>query len=414
MFHAKSSKSTVVFIFIAVLVDVIGIGIIIPVIPELIMKLTGEGLSRAAMYGGWLGFAYAVMQFLSASVLGGMSDAIGRRPVILFSLCALGIDYIVMGLAPTLPWLFLGRALAGIAGASFIPAYAYLADVSPPEKRAQNFGLVGAAFGIGFIIGPAIGGLLGGFGTRVPFFAAAGLALANTTFGFFVLPESLPKERRRHFELKRANPIGSLLQIRKYPVVPGLAAAIFLWQVANQVFPSTWAFYTMFRFNWTETMVGASLAFIGAVMATSQGVLSRRIVPAIGERRTAIMGITCAVFAYLSYAFATRGWMMFALLLAWLLAGLVYPSMNSLMSRIVPPNAQGELQGAVASLFSIALVISPPLMTQLFGRFSAPNAPVRFPGAAFACAALLTTASGAMFLRATRSLAIVQEKVNVA
>jgi DHA1 family tetracycline resistance protein-like MFS transporter len=378
------------------------------------MKLTGEGLSRAAIYGGWLGFAYAVMQFLSASVLGGLSDSIGRRPVILFSLCALGIDYIVMGLAPTLPWLFLGRALAGIAGASFIPAYAYLADVSPPEKRAQNFGLVGAAFGIGFIIGPALGGLLGGFGTRVPFFAAAGLALANTTFGFFVLPESLPKDRRRPFELRRANPIGSLLQIRKYPVVPGLAAAIFLWQVAHQVFPSTWSFYTMYRFNWTATMVGASLAVIGAIMAISQGVLSRRVVPAIGERRTALVGLTCAMFAHLGFAFATRGWMMFALLSAWLLVGLVYPSMNAIMSRIVPPDAQGELQGAVASLFSIALIVSPPIMTQLFGRFSAPNAPIRFPGAAFACASLLVSASALMLVRATRSMGVEQPKVNAA
>lgn len=410
----KSSKSSVVFIFIAVLVDVIGIGIIIPVMPKLIAELTGEGINRAAIYGGWLGFAYAIMQFLSASVLGGLSDSIGRRPVILFSLCALGIDYIVMGLAPTLGWLFLGRSLAGIAGASFIPAYAYLADVSPPEKRAQNFGLVGAAFGIGFIIGPAIGGLLGGLGTRVPFFAAAGLALTNTLFGFFVLPESLPKDRRRPFHIKRANPIGALLQIRKYPVVPGLAAAIFLWQVAHQVFPSTWSFYTMFRFGWTETMVGASLAFIGAIMATSQGVLSRIVVPRFGERRTARIGLACAVLAHLGYAFASRSWMMFALLVAWLLAGLVYPSMNAIMSREVPSNAQGELQGAVASLFSIALIVSPPLMTQLFGRFSAPDARVHFPGAAFACAALLTCASAVMFARATRPNAVEQPKVSVA
>ncbi|HXV14202.1 MAG TPA: TCR/Tet family MFS transporter, partial [Candidatus Krumholzibacteria bacterium] len=389
---AQSSKSSVVFIFIAVLIDVIGFGIIIPVIPELIMELTGEGISRAAIYGGWLGFAYAVMQFLAASVLGNISDSVGRRPVILFSLAALGIDYIVMGLAPSLPWLFLGRALAGIAGASFIPAYAYLADVSPPEKRAQNFGLVGTAFGIGFIIGPAIGGLLGGFGTRTPFFVAAGLALANTAFGYFVLPESLPKERRRPFALKRANPVGALIQIRKYPVVAWLAGSVFLWQVAHQVFPSTWSFYTMYRFGWTETLVGASLACIGAIMAVSQGILSRIVVPSIGERRTALLGLACAICAHLGFAFATRSWMAFALLGAWLFAGLVYPSLNAIMSREVPPNAQGELQGAVATLFSIALVVSPPLMTQLFGRFSGPNAPIRFPGAAFACAALLTSA----------------------
>lgn len=402
MNHAVGKRSTVIFIFIAVLVDVIGFGIIIPVIPKLIMDLTGEGISRAAIYGGWLGFAFAIMQFLSASVLGNVSDSIGRRPVILYSLFSLGVDFLIMGFAPTLPWLFVGRALAGIAGASFIPAYAYLADVSPPEKRAQNFGLVGAAFGIGFIIGPAIGGLLGGLGTRTPFFVAAGLAMANTTFGYFVLPESLPKESRRPFAFRRANPVGALLQIRKYPALPGLAAAVFLWQVGSQVFPSTWSFYTMFKFKWTEVAVGASLAFVGAVMATSQGLLSRIVVPRIGERRTAKIGLVCATLAYSAYSLATRGWMMYALLLAWLLAGLVYPSMNAIMSKEVPANAQGELQGAVGSLFSIALLVGPPLMTQLFGRFSTPGAPVHFPGAAFACSALLTLASATLFVRATR------------
>jgi DHA1 family tetracycline resistance protein-like MFS transporter len=410
---ARSSKSSVVFIFVAVLIDVIGFGIIIPVLPDLIMELTGEGISRAAIYGGWLGFAYAVMQFFAASVLGNVSDSIGRRPVILFSLGALGVDYVVMGLAPSLPWLFLGRAFAGIAGASFIPAYAYLADVTPPEKRAQNFGLVGAAFGIGFIIGPAIGGLLGGLGTRTPFFAAAALALANTTFGYFVLPESLAKESRRPFTLKRANPLGALWQIQKYPVVLGLAAAIFLWQIAHQVFPSTWSYYTMLRFHWSEAMVGASLAFIGAIMAISQGVMSRTVLPVIGERRTAMIGLTCAVLAHLGYAFATRGWMMFALLVPWLFAGLVYPSMNAIMSREVPANAQGELQGAVATLFSLALIVSPPVMTQLFGHFSAANAPVHFPGAAFAFASLLTSVSAAVFVRATRTVVVRQAEVSV-
>ncbi len=411
---SPARKTTVLFIFIAVLVDVIGLGIIVPVVPGLIMELTGEGVSRAAMYGGWLWFTYAVMQFFCAPVLGNLSDRLGRRPVILFSLFSLGVDYLIMGFAPTLIWLFVGRSLAGIAGASFIPAYAYLADVSPPEKRAQNFGLVGAAFGLGFIIGPAVGGVLGEIGVRVPFFAAAGLALANVTFGYFVLPESLPKESRRPFNIRRANPLGTLINVRKYPLVAGLAAAVFFWQVGHQVLPSTWAYYTMFKFGWSEAAVGVSLAFVGFVTATSQGVLTRVVVPVLGERRTAIIGLTCAFCAYIFYAFATRGWMMYAGMMAWLLAGLVYPSMNAIMSQQVPANAQGELQGAVASLYSLAAVIGPPLMTQLFGRFSAEGAPIHFPGAAFLCAAFLMTVSGALLVRTLRQGAARAHKAVVA
>ncbi|HEU4364412.1 MAG TPA: TCR/Tet family MFS transporter, partial [Candidatus Krumholzibacteria bacterium] len=397
-----AAKTTVLFIFIAVLVDVIGLGIIVPVVPGLVMQLTGEGVSRAAVYGGWLYFTYAIMQFFCAPILGNLSDRVGRRPVILFSLLALGVDYLIMGFAPALIWLFVGRALAGIAGASFIPAYAYLADVSAPEKRAQNFGIVGAAFGLGFIIGPAVGGVLGEIGLRVPFFAAAGLALANVTFGYFVLPESLPKESRRAFDIRRANPLGALVQIRKYPVVPPLAAAVFFWQVGHQVLPSTWAYYTMYKFHWSEAAVGASLAFVGLIMATSQGLLTRVVVPSLGERRTALIGLVCAICAYVFYAFASRGWMMYAGMMAWLMAGLVYPSMNAIMSQQVPANAQGELQGAVAGLYSLAAVIGPPLMTQLFGHFSAETSSIHFPGAAFLCAAFLMVVSGALLVRAVR------------
>lgn len=400
-----AAKTTVLFIFIAVLVDVIGLGIIVPVVPGLVMELTGEGVSRAAVYGGWLYFTYAIMQFFCAPILGNLSDRVGRRPVILFSLFALGVDYLIMGFAPALIWLFVGRALAGLAGASFIPAYAYLADVSAPEKRAQNFGIVGAAFGLGFIIGPAVGGVLGEIGLRVPFFAAAGLALANVTFGYFVLPESLPKESRRAFDIRRANPLGALVHIRKYPVVPPLAAAVFFWQVGHQVLPSTWAYYTMYKFHWSEAAVGASLSFVGLIMATSQGLLTRVVVPSLGERRTAVIGLVCAIFAYVLYAFASRGWMMYAGMMAWLMAGLVYPSMNAIMSQQVPANAQGELQGAVAGLYSLAAVIGPPLMTQLFGRFSAETSSIHFPGAAFLCAAFLMVVSGVLLVRAVRRAA---------
>src|SRR6266478_3029596 len=280
--------NSVVFVFITVLVDAVGFGIILPVLPELIMKLTGEGLSQASIYGGWLWFAYAVMQFFCAPVLGNLSDRFGRRPVILFSLLTFGIDYLIMGFAPTLFWLFMGRSIAGMAGASFTPAYAYLADVSPPHRRAQNFGLIGAAFGAGFILGPAIGGLLGVMGTRAPFFAAAVLALINFLFGLFVLPESLPRDSRRSFNLRRANPLGTLLQIRKYPSVIGLLQVLFLWQLAHQVFPSTWAYYTMLKFNWSEWEVGISLAFVGTIMAFSTAGMTRLLVPRLGEQRAAL------------------------------------------------------------------------------------------------------------------------------
>ena len=399
MTQPPAGKTTVLFIFLAVLVDTISLGIILPVIPTLIMQLSGEGLSSAAVYGGWLWFVYATMQFFCAPVLGGLSDKVGRRPVILFSLFALGVDYLVMGFAPRLLWLFVGRAIAGIAGAAYVPAYAYLADVTPPERRAQNFGLVGAAFGAGFVLGPALGGLLGAIGPRVPFFASAGLALANVTFGYFVLPESLRPENRRPFQWRRANPFGTLMQLRRYPVVVGFAATLFLWQLGHQVLPSTWSFYTMLKFGWSETQVGASLAFVGVVMATSTGLLTRALVPRLTERRAALLGMLSGTTGYLGYAFATRGWMMYALLLSWLFAGLVYPSLNAIMSRQIPPDAQGELQGGLASLASVSAIVGPPLMTHLFGRFSAADAPVHFPGAAFACAALLTMAAVLLFLR---------------
>ncbi len=403
MSRTRAGRSAVLFIFIAVLVDVIGLGIIVPVIPRLIMDLTGEGVSRAAIYGGWLWFAYAVMQFFCAPILGNLSDRVGRRPVLLFSLAALGVDYTIMGLAPALSWLFVGRTLAGIAGASFIPAYAYLADVTPPEKRAQNFGLVGAAFGLGFILGPAAGGLLGQIGTRVPFFAAAALAGLNVLFGLFVLPESLPKESRRPFQIRRANPVGALVHLRKYPVVPGIAAALFLWQLAQQSFSSTWAFFTMYKFNWSEAQVGGSLAFVGVIMATSQGVLTRVVVPRFRERRVVLTGLLCGIVGYVALGFASRGWMMYAFMLPWLIAGLAYPSMNAIMSQQVPPDAQGELQGGVASLYSLALVVGPPVMTQLFGRFSGKTAVAHVPGAAFLFSALLATVSAGLFLRAVVS-----------
>ena len=336
----KAGGGALLFIFILVLVDSIGFGIILPVLPRLIMQLTGVGIDRAARYGGWLSFVYALMQFFCASVLGNLSDRFGRRPVLLYAVLSLGVDYLIMGLAPTIGWLFLGRTIAGIAGASFTPAYAYVADVTPPERRAQNFGLMSAAFGIGFILGPAIGGLLGSFGSRAPFFAAGALALANFAFGCFALPESLPLEKRRPFHWARANPLGTLKQMRRYPVVLLTLGAMFLWQLGHQVLPSTWAFYTIAKFHWTSAQVGASLAFVGLLMALSQGVLARLLIPCLGgERHAAVAGMAGAILAYTGYALATHGWMMYVVGLATLLFALTYPSMNAIASQQIPANA---------------------------------------------------------------------------
>ena len=398
----SKTRHALAFIAVTLLLDTIGFGLIMPVYPKLLVEITGESLSRAAIYGGWLGFVFAAMQFVFAPILGNLSDRYGRRRVILFAVGALGVDYIIMGFAPTLAWLFVGRAIAGAAGASFTPAYAYVADISPPERRAQNFGVVSAAFGIGFIIGPAIGGLLGTLGPRAPFFAAATLSLVNFCYGFFVLPESLPAERRRAFDWRRANPLGTLNQMRKFPVVLGLLFALFLWGLGNQVMPSTWAFYTKLRFGWSEAMIGASFAAVGVVMASSQAIVMRLIVPRLGERRAGLIGIASGMFGYAGFGLATASWMMFAWLASWFFAAIVMPTTNSLMSHRIRPDAQGELQGAVASLFALSAIIGPPLMTHLFSRFSTPGLGPYVPGAAFFAATVLALGSLFVFWLSTR------------
>ena len=400
-------KRAFAIIFVTVLVDSIGFGIIIPVLPQLIMTLTGVTVDRAAGYGGWLSFVYALMQFFCAPVLGNLSDRFGRRPVLLFALLALGCDYVIMGFAPTIGWLFVGRLVAGCAGASFTPAYAYIADITEPAKRAQSFGLIGAAFGGGFIAGPAIGGLLGSFGPRAPFFVAAVIALGNFAFGCLALPESLPLESRRPWDWRRANPLGAFRQILRYPVVAWLLGAMFLWQLGHQVLPSTWAFYTIAKFRWTSAQVGGSLAFVGAVMALAQGFLTRVLIPWFGgEQRAALVGMAAAIVAYLGYAFASSGWMMYAISLTTAVFALTYPAMNALASQRIPANAQGELQGAVAGLYSLSSIFGPPLMTQVFGYFSSPAAPVHVPGAAFITAAFLTAACAVVFAKSLNVAAL--------
>ena len=385
----------VFFIFITLLIDVTGFGIIIPVMPKLVMSLIGEGatLSVAARYGGWLISSYAVTQFFCAPIVGGLSDRFGRRPVLLGSLFGFGIDYLFLVFAPSIGWLFVGRIVAGAMGASFTTAGAYIADISTPENRAQNFGVVGAAFGLGFIIGPMIGGLLGDFGPRVPFMAAAGLTLLNWLYGFFILPESLKPENRRAFEWKRANPIGTLVSLWKYPVIAGMLVALTFVYVSAHAVQSNWSYYTIEKFGWTPTNIGISLAVIGFAFALVQGVLIRRIIPKLGQERSVYFGLGFYSLGFLLFAFSTEGWMMYAFTLVYCLGGIAGPAMQGVMSGVVPPNAQGELQGGFTSLMSATSIFGPPLMNNLFAYFTKPGGEIYFPGAAMLLGAGLTIIS---------------------
>ena len=343
---AKTGKAALGFIFITVLVDVIGFGIIIPVMPALIRELIQGDISAASSYGGWLMFAYAIMQFLCAPILGNLSDKYGRRPVLLFSLFGFGIDYIFLALAPGIGWLFVGRIIAGITGASFTTASAYIADISAPDKRAQNFGMIGAAFGLGFIIGPLIGGMLGQFGSRVPFIAAAVLTLMNWLYGYFVLPESLAKENRRPFEWKRANPMGSLVQLKKYPSVAGLIISLTLVYIAAHAVQSTWSFYNIGKFNWDEKMVGYSLAFVGFMIALVQGGLIRLVIPKIGQEKSLYTGLLLYSIGMLLFAFATEGWMMFAFCTVYCLGGIAGPALQGIISEPCAAQRTGRAAGS--------------------------------------------------------------------
>jgi MFS transporter, DHA1 family, tetracycline resistance protein len=378
-----NSKAALTFIFITILIDVIGMGVIIPVIPTLIKQLINGNLSEASKYGGWLMFSYAIMQFIFAPVLGGLSDRFGRRPILLISLFGLGIDYLFHAFAPTIGWLFMGRILAGIAGASFTTATAYIADVSTPEKRAQNFGLVGAAFGLGFIIGPAIGGIFSSFGPRTPFFIAAGLSLLNFIYGYFFLPESLTIENRRKFNFKRANPISSLISVKRYPVVAGLILSITLLYLASHAVQSNWTFYTMLKFSWSEAQVGFSLAVVGVLIAAVQGGFIRVIIPKLGSNNAVFIGLFLCAFGQLMFAFAPTGLFMLSILVPYALGGIAGPAIQGIISNQVPSNEQGELQGVITGLMSITSIFGPLLMNNLFAFFTKNPDSLYFPGAPF-------------------------------
>lgn len=385
----SSGTAALGFIFVTILIDVIGFGIIIPVLPDLIMDLGHVDNSQASTIGGWMLMAYAGMQFICAPLLGNLSDKYGRRPILLFSLFGFAVDYMLMGFAPTLAWLFVGRIIAGITGASFTTASAYIADISEPEKRAQNFGIIGAAFGVGFIIGPFIGGLLGGFGVRVPFFVCAALTILNWLYGYFILPESLKKENRREFEWKRANPVGSLLHLRKYPAITGLVISLVIIYIASHAVQTNWAYYGKEKFHWGHFEIGVSLGVVGLMVGLVQGLLIRKTIPLLGQEKSIYYGFLLYGLGMLLFGLASQGWMMYVFTVIYCLGGIGNPALMGVISNHVPANEQGELQGALTSLMSVTAVVGPPIMTQLFSYFTHKSAPVYLPGAPFYLGAVM-------------------------
>jgi DHA1 family tetracycline resistance protein-like MFS transporter len=395
----KQRTPAIGFIFVTLLIDVIGFGIIIPVMPDLIIELAGltpetpHAVSYASKIGGWMLAAYAIMQFFCAPIMGGLSDRYGRRPVLLASLFGFGIDYLFLALAPSLWWLFVGRIIAGVMGASFTTAGAYIADISTTEKRAQNFGIIGAAFGLGFILGPVIGGFLADFGLRAPFYACAGLTFVNWLFGFFVLPESLKEENKRKFEWVRANPVGTLKKLTRYPVIAGLFLALAFIYISAHAVQTNWSYYVIEKFQWTPKQIGTSLMVVGAAFAIIQGGLIRIIIPKLGKERSVYVGVGLYAIGFLLYGIASKGWMMYPITVVYCLGSIAGPALQGIMSTAIPPNEQGELQGGFTSLLSLAGIAGPLLMNSVFAWFTGDNAPVYFPGAAMVLGAVLTVIS---------------------
>lgn len=399
----KNKKQAAIgFIFITMLLDVIGWGIIIPVIPPLIEELIDGTISEAAKIGGWLTFSYAIMQFVFAPIIGNLSDKYGRRPIILLSLLFFFFDYLLLAFAPTITWLFIGRIIAGITGASITTASAYIADISTPENRAKNFGLIGAAFGLGFIIGPVIGGVLGQYGSRVPFYATAILCLLNFIYGYFVLPESLSKENRREFDIKRANPIGSFINLKKYPKLIGLVLAVFVLYTASHAIQSNWSYFTMYQFNWDVDMVGYSLGVIGLCVGLVQGVLIRWVNPWLGNEKSIYVGMALYAIGMLLFAFATESWMAFVFLIPYCLGGIAGPAFQAIISLQVPASEQGEIQGTLTSVMSASAIVGPPIMTGIFYYFTNDDAPYIFGGAPFLLASFLMMISSIIAYYALR------------
>ena len=395
-------KPAIIFIFITLFLDIFGIGVIIPVLPKLVEELQGGDLEAAAHSVGWLGALYALMQFIFSPVLGSLSDRFGRRPVILASLFGSGIDYLVLAWAPNMAWLYLARIVSGITAANFSAASAYIADVTPPEKRAAGFGMIGAAFGLGFIAGPAIGGLLGAHGLRTPFLVAAGITLLNWLYGAFVLPESLAKENRRAFSWESAHPIKALTALRRWPVVFGLAGTHFLTVLAGNIYPALWVLYTGTRYGWDSKMVGWSLALVGILAAIVQAGLAGRVLKVIGEKRGIYGGLLAMAAAMLCYGAATDGWMVFVIIFIGSIAGIGSPAIQSMISKSVPSDEQGAVQGALNSITSIAGILAPLLWTALFSWAIAKERSIHVPGLPFYGAALVSIAAAFFAWRALK------------
>ncbi len=391
------------FIAITMAIDMAGVGIIIPVMPDLIQELSPVSVGEAAGVGGWLVFSYAVMQFFFAPVAGNLSDRFGRRPVLLAALGGLAVDYVFMALAPVLWMLFLGRVIAGVAGATWSVANAYVADVSDEANRARNFGIVSAASAAGLILGPSIGGVLGEIDTRAPFYAAAILTAINMVYGWIVLPETLRPENRRAFAWGRANPLGGLGEIAQYGAVLGILGAFFLMQIATQSLVYIWAFFNKEVFDWSNLQIGLSVTFYGITLALFQGGLTGPVVKRLGEVPTALLGLGAGLVAYGFFAFADQSWMMYAGIVVGCVGGFVTPSMQSLMTRAAPPYAQGALQGAITSTIAITVVLGPIIMTQLFAAFTDAEG-LYFPGAPFFLSGLLIIASAVLFRAVTLRL----------
>lgn len=398
-----TTRAALTFVLLSVFIDSLGFGIIIPSLLPVIVELTGEPVAVAATWSGYLMAVYALLQFFMAPVFGNLSDRFGRRPILLGSLFAFGVDFLLTGLARSMGWLFAGRAFAGVFGASFAAAGAYIGDISNDENRAKNFGFIGAAWGSGFTVGPVIGGFMAEtLGARAPFFAAAALALLNVIFGYFVLPESLPPERRRKFEWSRANPFGALRSLAHLPMIAGLLFAVFLYQVAHDSLPAVWIFFTEQKFGWGPAETGWSLTFVGVMTVIVMGGLTGLIVPRLGERRAIVLGFLMMTVGFAAYALVPYGWMIYPAIFVGSLGSIANPSMQSVMSRQAGPSAQGELQGALASIASVAAILSPIFMTQLFSHFSRAGAPVYLPGAPYLVSAVLVFCCALIAVRATR------------
>lgn len=402
---ASPSKHAVTFVLITVFLDMVGFGIIMPVLPSLIQQVGHVNISDAARIGGWLFFAFSAAQFLFGPTMGNLSDAFGRRPLLLLAVFGLFTDYLLMSIAPNLFWLFVGRAIAGLCGASYVIANAYIADVTKPEDRAKAFGMIGAAFGLGFVIGPALGGLLGEYGARMPFYVAAGVSALNFVYGYFVLPETLAPSNRRAFEWQRANPLGTFKVFTTYHGVVPLSIVMFVYFFSSAVYPAIWAFWGIAKFGWSEWLVGLSLAAFGIVTAVFQGALTGPAVKLWGESKVALIGLVSAVIAAIGYGFAPGLLVVIIFFIIHGPEGFVHPMLTAIMSKAVPENAQGELQGGISSIMSVSMLLGTVFFSQIFGYFMQDSAPVTSPDMAFFVAAGLLVVTLAMFVVVRRRMA---------